>query len=41
MAHRDSLYRLLYDLIQFGDTYVGGKRPEKKAVVQKGGSLYW
>ena len=29
MAHRDSIYRL-QDLIEFDDTYVGGKRPGKR-----------
>jgi transposase-like protein len=30
MAHRDSLYRLLEELIEFDDAYVGGKRPGKR-----------
>lgn len=36
MAHRDSLYRLLYELIEFDDTYVGGKRPGKRGRGAKG-----
>ena len=30
MAHRDSLYRLLHDMIELDDTYVGGKKPGKR-----------
>lgn len=27
MSHRDSLYRLLHEMIDFDDTCVGGKKP--------------
>jgi len=30
MAHRDSLYRLLHEMIELDDTYVGGKKPGKR-----------
>lgn len=30
MAHRDSIYRFLEELIELDDTYVGGKRPGKR-----------
>ena len=30
MAHRDSIYRLFNEFIEFDDTYVGGKRPGKR-----------
>ena len=30
MAHRDSIYRLFNELIEFDDTYVGGRRPGKR-----------
>lgn len=30
MAHRDSLYRLLYEMIELDDTFVGGKKPGKR-----------
>ena len=36
MAHRDSLYRLLEQMIELDDTYVGGKRPGKRGRGAKG-----
>ncbi len=30
MAHRDSIYRLFNEVIEFDDTYVGGRRPGKR-----------
>jgi len=36
MAHRDSLYRLLNEMIEFDDTYVGGKKPGKRGRGAKG-----
>ena len=36
MAHRDSLYRLLHQMIEFDDTYVGGKKPGKRGRGAKG-----
>lgn len=30
MAHRDSIYRLIEDLIEMDDTYIGGSRPGKR-----------
>ena len=30
MAHRDSVYRLVEELIEMDDTYIGGKRPGKR-----------
>ena len=30
MAHRDSIHRLLYQLIELDDTYIGGKKPGKR-----------
>ena len=36
MAHRDSLYRLLDEFIEFDDTYVGGKKPGKRGRGAKG-----
>ena len=36
MANRDSLYRLLNEMIEFDDTYVGGKKPGKRGRGAKG-----
>jgi transposase-like protein len=36
MAHRDSLYRLLHELVEFDDTYVGGKKSGKRGRGAKG-----
>lgn len=36
MAHRDSLYRLLHEMIELDDTYVGGKKPGKRGRGAKG-----
>lgn len=41
MAHRDSIYRLFSKVIEFDDTYVGGRRQGKEGVEQKGKSLFW
>ena len=30
MAHRDSIYRLFNEVIEFDDTYIGGRRPGKR-----------
>ena len=30
MAHRDSIYRLLGNMVELDDTYVGGKKPGKR-----------
>jgi transposase-like protein len=36
MVHRDSLYRLVDELIELDDTYVGGKKPGKRGRGAKG-----
>lgn len=36
MAHRDSMYQLLNDLIEVDDAYIGGKKPGKKGRGAKG-----
>ena len=36
MADRDSMYRLLNDLIELDDAYIGGKKPGKKGRGAKG-----
>jgi transposase-like protein len=36
MVHRDSLYRLVEELIELDDTYVGGKKPGKRGRGAKG-----
>ena len=39
-AHRDSIYRLDI-LIEFDDTFVAGKRAEKRGVERKERSRFW
>lgn len=36
MAHRDSMYRLLHELIELDDAYIGGKKPGKRGRGAKG-----
>jgi len=36
MVHRDSLYRLVDELIELDDTYIGGKKPGKRGRGAKG-----
>ncbi len=36
MAHRDSIYRLLGNMVELDDTYVGGKKPGKRGRGAKG-----